>query len=225
MPNRRVDSRSDSQIIYEGLRAGILRGDPAPGTVLREVAVAENFGVSRTPAREAIARLLHEQLLVRSERGSVVRAPDPGEVIQVYDLRILLEQEAAAQAAHMRSEVDLAQLEGLVTRDQALDDPNDATRQATNMEFHGTLWRASHNTVLEDLLKRLSMHIAHVPHSTLSVGGRWEESLAEHHEIVMALAARDEIRARELLRMHMTTARSLRLSLLRGNTSTSSPSA
>jgi DNA-binding GntR family transcriptional regulator len=192
--------RHDGDSIYAQLRSEILAGAIPPATPLREVTLGERFGVSRTPVREALRRLQHDHLLDRGARGLQVHQATPQEVIQVYDVRILLEQEAAGQAALSRGITDIMQLEGLVERDRALSLPDDQTRASTNMEFHAAVWAAAHNPVLQDLLKRLSTHLIRTPHSTLSVGERWDEALAEHAKLVAAITARDETAARNTAR-------------------------
>jgi DNA-binding GntR family transcriptional regulator len=206
---------TDAQTVYADLRGQILSGALPPGTPLREIALAERFGVSRTPVREALRRLQQDRLLAPGGRGMQVRAIDPHEVVQVYDMRVLLEAEAAGQAARSRGDADLMRLEGLLARDRALADPDDATRTRTNLEFHAALWQATHNPVLLDLLDRLSIHLVHAPRSTLSVGDRWSTALDEHARLIAAVRARDEEAAREIARRHMTTAREIRLGLLR----------
>jgi DNA-binding GntR family transcriptional regulator len=211
--------RHDGDSIYAQLRSEILAGAIPPATPLREVTLGERFGVSRTPVREALRRLQHDRLLDRGARGLQVHQATPQEVIQVYVVRILLEQEAAGQAALSHDITDIMQLEGLVERDRALSEPDDHTRASTNMEFHAAVWAAAHNPVLQDLLQRLSTHLIRTPHSTLSVGERWDEALAEHSKLVAAITAGDETAARNTARQHMETARRIRLDLLRKSAS------
>lgn len=208
-------SRTDAQTVYLELRTQIVSGALPPGSPLREAAVAGRFGVSRTPVREALRRLEQDRLLVPGARGMEVRATGPQEVIQVYDMRILLEAEAASQAARSRTVADLIQLEGLLARDRSLDGPDDATRSRTNLEFHAAMWEATHNAVLIDLMQRLTIHLVAVPHSTLSVAGRWAQSLDEHAQMIEAVRDQDEAAARDLASAHMITARQIRLELLR----------
>ncbi len=210
-----IAARVDGDTIFRALRSEILAGMHPPGTALREVVISERFGVSRTPVREALSRLQHERLLERAARGLQVPQIDPQEVIQIYDLRVMLEEEAAGQAALNRGTADLMRLEALIERDRALVDPEDATRVTHNLEFHTTLWGAARNPVLMDLLQRLSTHLIHTPRSTLSVGHRWPEALAEHDALVRAIVERRSDDARAIARTHMETARSLRLQLLR----------
>lgn len=211
--------RVDAEAIYAELRAEIQAGRLPAGEPLRETAVAARFGVSRTPTREALRRLEHDRLLIPGVRGLRVRAVDTDEVVQVYDMRILLEGEAAAQAAGARTTGDLLQLEGLLARDRSLDEPADETRAATNMDFHRAIWRAAHNSVLDDLLQRLTVHLVRSPRSTLSAPGRWAESLDEHAALIDAVRGHDAERARALFAAHLGTARKLRLDLLREHAS------
>jgi DNA-binding GntR family transcriptional regulator len=205
----------DATGIYTALRADILTGALSSGEPVREVAVASRFGVSRTPVREALRRLEHDRLLVPSSRGLVVRGVDAEEVIQSYTVRILLEGEAAAEAASARNQADLLRLESLLERDRSLSDPDDQTRAETNTEFHEAIWTATHNPVLQDLLRRLTVHLVRTPHSTLSAPSRWEEALDEHGAILAAVAERDADGARSVATAHMTRAREIRLELLR----------
>jgi len=209
--------------IYEQLRADILTGAVPLGTPMREVAIAERFGVSRTPVREALRRLQHDRLLESGVRGLHVRTPGPEEVMQIYEARILLEAEAARQAARAHGVADLARLEGLLARDRALADPDDATRASTNLEFHEAVWNAAHNPVHADLLRRLPIHLVSTPHSTLSVPGRWEEALEEHGRLVAAIAERDADAAADVARDHMRTARDIRVRILREQASSGAP--
>ncbi|HWM02625.1 MAG TPA: GntR family transcriptional regulator [Actinophytocola sp.] len=206
---------TDAKSVYRKLRDEIVSGAIPQGTPLREIPLAERFGVSRTPVREALRRLEQDRLLIPGSRGMEVRAIDPHEVVQVYDLRVLLEAEAAGQAARARRTADLTRLEGLLARDRALTDPDDATRARTNLEFHAAVWHASHNAVLVDLLERLTIHLVHAPRSTLSVGDRWPRALAEHASLLDAVRDHDEGAAREIAGAHMATAREIRLQLLR----------
>lgn len=143
-----------------------MNGTLLPGTQLKEVQLANRFGVSRTPVRDALSRLEDLGLAERVNRGLEVRGLDPEQVIQVYDMRILLEVEASGQAAQNRNLNDILTLEALLERDRSLEKPTDAEQDAehviqTNLEFHRAVWKATQNPVLIDLLERLMTHLVH----------------------------------------------------------------
>ncbi|MET1065520.1 MAG: GntR family transcriptional regulator [Arthrobacter sp.] len=210
-----ANPRVDGESIFQSLRSEILSGVHQPGTAIRETSLAQRFGVSRTPVREALSRLQQERLLERVARGLQVPQVDPQQVIQIYDMRILLEEEAARQAARSRQFPDLMRLDALLQRDRELQEPDDHTRITTNLEFHAAVWNCAHNPVLRDLLDRLSTHLIHAPRSTLSTGNRWAEALDEHEALVHAIERQDSDAAAKIARQHMETARALRLQLLR----------
>ena len=210
-----MSGRHDRESIFRALHAEILDGTLPPGTPLREVALAERFEVSRTPVRDALSRLEQAGLLTRTQRGLEVKSVDPQTIMQVYDARILLEEQVAGDAALHRTVSDVLRVEALLERDRALTDRDDAALIRANLEFHHAVWTASHNPVLQDLLAQLSRHLVHAPHSTLTVEGRWEQALDEHARLVAAISARDVDAARATAREHFETARAIRLDLLR----------
>lgn len=209
------ERKVDTDQIFAILRDEILTGQHPAGTQFKEIPLAERFGVSRTPIRSALTRLQQEQLLVRRDRGLEIPRTDPERVIQVYDLRIRLEETAAGEAARSHQLSELLRLEALLARDRALKNPTEQEMLSTNLEFHEAVWAATHNPVLVDLLERLGTHLIHSPRPTLAVGDRWPESLDEHAAIIRAIEDRDEELARRLAREHMETAKKIRLRLLK----------
>ena len=192
-----------------------MNGTLLPGTQLKEVQLANRFGVSRTPVRDALSRLEDLGLAERVNRGLEVRGLDPEQVIQVYDMRILLEVEASGQAAQNRNLNDILTLEALLERDRSLENPTDAELIQTNLEFHRAVWKATQNPVLIDLLERLMTHLVHAPTSTLSVDDRQNEALNEHAKLIEAISDRNTAAARDIAKQHFSTAREIRMNLLR----------
>jgi len=198
---------------YERLREEIVEGRLDPGAPLVEAVIAARFHVSRTPVREALRRLEQDGLVERGDRGMMVRARSPEEILEIYGVRVLLEGLAAKLAAESATPFDLASLDerqremvGIGTG------PSDAKAMAvSNRRFHEALWTASHNRTLFDLLVRLNSHLSRYPTTTLSHPGRWERVLAEHEEIVEAIRVRDSDRAAKLAEAHMAAARDIRL--------------
>jgi DNA-binding GntR family transcriptional regulator len=198
---------------YDRIKHAIVTGELKPGQQLVETALAEWCQVSRTPVREALTRLEQDGIVVRSDRGMVVRENSPEEVLDLYDTRIALEATAARMAAERRTFHDLLQMKqlGKSMIDDVPADP--AEMVAANDHFHRSLWRATHNRSMIDLLDRLSLHLGRYPATTLSFPGRWERACQQHLAIVEAVEARDGDKAATLATEHFTESRDIRLKL------------
>jgi DNA-binding GntR family transcriptional regulator len=215
MPRSAPDARgSRAQSPYEQLKRDISAGELAPGFPLVEVTLAETFGVSRTPVREALTRLEQDGLVVRTERGLVVRERSPEEILDIYEVRILLAGLGAKLAAARRTVLDLIRIR---TRLEALGqtDPEDmgAILQA-NRSFHRSVWKASHNAPVEEIMDRLNHQIsARYPFTTLALPGRLSETLDDHAQLLDAIEARNEELAGELAIRHFQATRDARLAM------------
>lgn len=199
---------------YERIKHGILDGTFAPGAMLVEATVAEWCGVSRTPVREALSRLEQDGMVVRTDRGMVVRERTPDEILDLYDTRISLEMTAARFAALRRTQMDEIRLERALAAGEQLDESSPPEElAATNREFHRAVWLASHNQAVVDLLDRVNLHLMRYPMTTLTAPGRWRQAMAEHRELLDAIIAGDQARAETVSEHHFTAARTLRLKL------------
>ena len=178
-----------------------------------EVYAVQRFGVSRTPIRQALHRLETERLLVASGRSLIVYEPSTQELHQIYGLRILLEGEAAAQAAEEHSAADLTILDGFCLRDAALENPSAVTRMQTNRDFHQQIWRAAKNPVLQEMLTSLSVYLGQTARTTLASDERWQEALGEHRALVAAIRQGDGAQARKLAENHLERAEEVRLKM------------
>jgi DNA-binding GntR family transcriptional regulator len=197
--------------VYDRLRSEIVAGVFEAGAPLVEVALAERYGVSRTPVREALRRLEQDGLVERGDRGLRVRTRSPEEIMEIYEVRIALEATAASAAAERRTELDLMRLRAAADTMAATPVSDPRAMAEANRAVHEAVWAASHNGTIVDLLSRLNNHLTRYPATTLAVAGRWEEAQREHDEIVAAIRDRDGERAAALARSHMTRARDLRL--------------
>lgn len=198
---------------YERIKQAILSGELEPGQALVEATLAEWCEVSRTPVREALTRLVQDGLVTRGDRGLVVRESSPEEILDIYETRIVLEATAARFAAERRNQNDLLMMKRILRQMTKLSSDDPTSRAAINAEFHGLIWRASHNGSLIDLLGRLSMHLGRYPATTLAFPGRWEEGNREHAELVDAIEARNSDLAAEVAAKHFSAARDIRLQL------------
>jgi DNA-binding GntR family transcriptional regulator len=199
--------------VYLKLREEIVSGSLEAGAALVEGALAARYETSRTPVREALRRLQQDGLVERAGRGLRVRTRSPEEILEIYDVRIVLEAEAARSAAQRATRLDLMRLNGALDRMKAADPAEPAAMVATNRTFHETIWSASHNATIVDLLTRLHSHLTRYPATTLTSPGRWDTVLREHKEILAAIEARDSDAAAEIARAHMIEARDIRLAM------------
>jgi DNA-binding GntR family transcriptional regulator len=197
---------------YEMVKAAILDGTFEPGAPLVEVQLAEWCGVSRTPVREALTRLEHDGLIERSERGQVVRKRSPEEILDIYEIRVVLETMAARLAAERHTRIDKVRISKTLERWQsATEDMAPGELMTLNQELHRATWIASHNQTLIDLLERLALHLGRYPATTLTAPGRLKTALAEHTHLVEAIFARDPDAAAAHATEHFTAAMRIRL--------------
>ena len=198
---------------YVRIKQAILSGEFQPGEPLIETVLADWCAVSRTPIREALTRLEQDGMVVRSDRGLVVREDSPDDVLDLYETRITLEAAAARVAAERRTFHDLLQMKELANSMTTMKSRDPQVMAEANQRFHGSVWRASHNRSLVDLLDRLSLHLGRYPATTLAFPGRWERGNEQHHQIVEAIEAHDGDAAAELATEHFTESRNIRLKL------------
>lgn len=199
-----------SRAILDEIRAGVLKA----GDRLREQDIAARFGMSRTPVREGLGRLLEKGLVAAAGgRGLVVRALSASEVVDLYAMREIVEGAAARLAAQHASEPELEALNDLHAAFCAAGD--DYLRAARiNREFHDALHRAARNAYLDASTQMLDDHVALLGISTFSVPGRPGSAAQEHGAIVAAIAARDAEGAEQAARAHIRGALRARLTIV-----------
>lgn len=202
---------------YEELRNRIVSGELPPAMHLVETSLAETLGVSRTPIREALSRLEQDGLVERGSRGLQVRHRSPAEILEIFEVRIVLEGTAARAAAERHTEVDRIRMQGHLSNLEAQRGAEPTVQAAINREFHRSIWQASHNRTLVDVLDRLSVHLFRYPFTTYEAAGRAETSLVEHGELAEAILERDGERASRIASHHMTVARNIRLEMWEQN--------
>lgn len=198
---------------YEQLKEAIYLGELKPGQHLVETALAQGFKVSRTPIREALTRLEQDGLVVRTGTGLTVRERSPGEVLDIYEVRVLLEGAAGRTAAERRNNNDILELRKAHRRYVAAGEKDQQARVTANRAFHQAVWSAAHQPALTDLLRRIELQLGRFPITTLSYPGRWEKSIDQHEALVAAIEARDGDKAAEIASQHFADARDIRLAL------------
>ena len=210
-----VNNVSRGEAAYLQLKDAIQAGSLAPGTRVREVEIAERFGISRTPAREAIRRLESKGLIsFVPHQGAVISSLDHQQTMELYDLREILEGSAAAFAARHASAAEIEELAELVASEPPFADAPERLAEL-NRVFHGSLYRAAHNRFLERALLGLRDSMALLGGTSLQIAGRYETAHAEHEAMIEALGARDVARAEATARTHIRNAQRARLKLMR----------
>lgn len=200
--------------VYEQLKRSILDGKLAAGQPLVESQLADAYGVSRTPIREALHRLQQDGIVERGDRGLRVAEGSAEQILEIYEARVVLEAAVCESAARRRTEMDVARLHGILEASPR-ENPSASEMVASNMQFHEAVWQASHNGTWVDLLSRLNTHLRRYPSTTLTAPGRWEEALEEHAALLAAIERGDAEAASSIGRAHMTKARDVRLRMWR----------
>ncbi len=200
-------------LILEAIEAG----DYRPGARLVESDLADRFGVSRTPVREALQRLETQGMLARDGRSLIVASLDHNQLAELYVVRAELEGLAARLAAKHASPEEVRVLRDMVAQDQAhVADPEALSR--SNKRFHRQIHLASHNRHLVQQLELVHRSMALLATTSLAAEGRGAAALAEHAAIVAAIAAGDADLAASTVRAHISKAFETRLKLDAGAT-------
>ncbi len=187
-------------------------GDYRPGDRLVESELADRFGVSRTPIREALQRLETQGVLTRDGRSLVVSSLDHNQLGELYVVRSELEALAARLAAQHAAPEEIRVLWEMVRKDRDLvDQPNLLSR--ANKRFHRQIHMASHNRYLIQQLEMVHRSMALLASTSLAVEGRGARTMEEHEAIVSAIEARDGPAADLAIRQHISRAYETRLRL------------
>jgi DNA-binding GntR family transcriptional regulator len=198
------------------LREAILDGVLKPACWLRELELAQELSVSRTPVREALKRLSVEGLIILTAgQGAMVAPLTIEDILQVYVVRENLEGLAARLAAKHGTRQDLERLEEVsdrMRRSVAEGRLSDLAR--LNIEFHKAIREAADNRYLDRFLTQVEHEVRRFGRTTFEFPGRADEALAEHTRIVEAIARGDTEVAERLAIEHMRNARELRVRML-----------
>lgn len=211
-----TEQRQPSQDAYTLILAAIDDGTYRPGDRLVESELADRFGVSRTPIREALQRLETQSLLTRDGRSLIVASLDHNQLAELYVVRAQLEGLAARLAAQHATPEEVRVLRDMVQEDRALISNPRALSRA-NKRFHRQIHLASHNRFLIQQLDLVHRSMALLATTSLEAEGRGQAAMDEHHAIVEAIARSDGDSADRTLREHISKAFETRLKLEAGD--------
>jgi DNA-binding GntR family transcriptional regulator len=208
--------RKAPDIVCEALREAILDGYLPAGTRLPEEELAQEFGVSRTPVREALQRLRVDGFVEFGPRQvASVTAITNDDILAIYFVREVLEGLAARLAALRATPDQHKKLLALVREmNEAADQGDPALTAELNLRFHAEMRRIAGNPYLDRFLTQIEHAVRRFGRTTYSYSGRSETTRAEHEAIVDAIVLRDPQRAEAVAAEHMRNARQLRLQML-----------
>jgi DNA-binding GntR family transcriptional regulator len=203
--SRRLENRTLRDQVLDRLREDILSGELDAGTMLGEVALAESFGVSRGPIREALSRLASEGLVtIEPRRGAEVTRLTREEFLDAYQLREALETLAMRLAVPRLGDADLALLRRL--HEEMVKHAERGEVHAffdANARFHQVFVEASGNRKLEEFYRLLLGQMGRYLARSLALRGTVQRSVSEHAAILEAVEAGHAERAARLLADHI----------------------
>ena len=211
---------STADRVYQTLTFEIRDGVLRAGDRLAEESVAQRLGCSRTPVREALSRLLSRGLAeLGPGRVLLVRTLNRAQIVQLYEVRQILEGASARLAAKHASKAEVDSLLEMLAAQRKCSKrsgPKVAYELAAmNTDFHHALVEAAHNPYLQEMTQQMEESLWLLGNTTYSAKGRPLQALAEHQQLVQAIGEGDEAGAEALARAHIERALQVRLAMPR----------
>ncbi|MEI7368133.1 GntR family transcriptional regulator [Pectobacterium colocasium] len=211
--NLTLNDKASALSPFEVLINAIEKGELLPGERLQETRLAKQFGLSRTPIREALHRLEALGLVEPGpQRGLMIAQISYERLRQLFAVREGLERLAMELAVASASAEELALLQDMVDVEKTLTDSRQLHDH--NRLFHRQIYRATHNPYLNEMLENLRIHLSLLRGTTYESTERTEEARREHQAIVAALVRRDKDAAQEAACQHIRNGYRARLSML-----------
>ena len=202
----RLKPRALYEEVAELLRQRIFSRELETGSWIDELKIAKDYGISRTPLREALKVLAAEGLVtMKVRRGAYVTEVSEQDLTEVYHLLSLLESDAAGVVATLATEAQLAELKTIHEQLEATVRKGKTDRERffeVNERFHMTLLTIANNRWRDQMVADLRKVMKLNRHHSLFKTGRVEDSLAEHRAIMAALSSRDAAAATECMKAH-----------------------
>lgn len=204
-----ADLRPIREIVLERLRKAIMDGSFEPGDRLVETSIAEGMGVSRTPVREALRQLEIEGLAENVPRkGTIVKGISKRDILEIYEIREVLEGLAFRLACNNISEERILELkEMLLEMEQSIDNNDIKEYWRLHGEFHNTIMYFSNNQRLIDQMKQIYEYLSKLRNFTLVMNKRRIIAMEEHKALIKAFENKDEILAEQIGREHTLNAK------------------
>ncbi|MBM7615031.1 GntR family transcriptional regulator [Alkaliphilus hydrothermalis] len=193
------------EIVFENLREAILEGRLEPGQRMMEIQLAEQLGVSRTPVREAIRKLELEGLVIMIPRkGAYVADVSVKDILEVLEIRAVLEGLAASLAAERMTEDEMDQLELISYQFKQSYEKDDTEGMIEkDVEFHDCIFNSARNEKLNQIVQGLREQIYRFRVAYISEYNKSKALVEEHQAILEAISERDTEKANELAVKHI----------------------
>ncbi|TCP21172.1 GntR family transcriptional regulator [Scopulibacillus darangshiensis] len=200
-----IKKETTYQAAYKQLKEAILTGRLTSGRYYTEVELATVLDISRTPVREAVKDLIHDNLLVAVPRkGMKIKDFTKIEIEQVFLLRKAIETEVLNKFMKAVADEQVDELNELIKlQKQALIDKDKITFIHLDQKFHNRIFSFTNYELIEEIFVRLHNLTRLIGHKALLKGGRMEEVIIEHRDIVEAIEKRDAALAKEKLIRHL----------------------
>jgi DNA-binding GntR family transcriptional regulator len=200
--------------VYKVLRSKIVNGELEAGSKLVETHLGKMMNVSRTPVRQALIRLAADGLVeVLPNRGARVRKWTTQDVLEVFEIRAVLEGQGAGKAARNRDEQSLLDLDILCNQmediDKVFDKKNRDRMSELNTEFHQKILLMSGSTILPAIVVSMSFGVLTSATFQHYTEDRIQQSLSQHREVVSAIRAGDSLWAESVMKAHLMAARNV----------------
>ena len=201
-PHKNLKQRALYEEVAELLRQRIFSRELPPGNWIDELKLAEEYGISRTPLREALKVLATEGLVtMKVRRGAYVTEVNEKDLTDVYHLLSLLESDAASVVALQATDAQLKELQALHDRLEKASQNRERFFEL-NEAFHMRLLEVANNRWRDQMVADLRKVMKLNRHDSLLKSGRIKESLSEHRTIMAAMAARNAELAANAMRTH-----------------------
>jgi len=199
--------------IYSLILGQIISGTLMPGEVITESGLAQRFGQSRTPVREALNRLECEGLIITTNRTKRVVSPGKMDILEIFELKELIEGDVAYKAARNINDRQVKQLEEIIRNmnSLALKKPHNETEEkelldqwfTLDRQFHGLLFECAGNKRTRQLIATLNLQWHRMKVGLAAMEGRVGYAINEHALIAAAVIKKDPAKARKEMVAHL----------------------
>ena len=206
--NDEIRTVSLAESVFKRLESDILSGKYMIGEPLTELSLCRELSVSRTPVREAIRRLVQENLVEETAKGHVVAGVSYEDIGDIYDIRMKIEGEATARFCKIATEQELARMREIVELQEFYTRRAEADKiKALDSEFHEIIYSGCGSKMYGYILSSLHRKAQNSRKHSVSDGERAKCAAEEHRKLLNAISSRNEKLAEELAILHIKNAK------------------